>query len=74
MPVRNKRDEPEICNFCNGSGEGYYEWHVCKNCHGSGYLGHPYDLREDDSNAFDQDSDIHPEDRSVSFPPYSDSE
>ena len=43
----NFPDELEICNQCNGSGEGMYDGTTCGKCGGSGEI----DYRETDEDA-----------------------
>jgi len=41
-------DEPEMCDWCNGTGEGRYDGDSCAKCGGTGLM--PFDGDEDDSN------------------------
>ena len=34
----DEEDEPEICFYCNGSGEGSHDGTTCRSCGGSGEL------------------------------------
>ena len=40
-------DEPEICQYCNGSGEGMYDGTRCSHCHGNGTIRHDLEEQED---------------------------
>ena len=39
--------EPEICGYCNGSGEGLYPGTRCHYCQGSGTTNHAMEEQED---------------------------
>lgn len=41
-------DEVEMCDWCNGTGEGRYDGDSCAHCRGTGLM--PFDGEEDDSN------------------------
>ena len=41
-------DEPEMCDWCNGTGEGRYDGDSCAKCGGTGLM--PFDGEQDDDN------------------------
>ena len=40
-------DEPELCTYCNGSGEGMYDGTRCGHCGGRGTMRHDMEEQED---------------------------
>lgn len=41
-------DEQEMCDWCNGTGEGRYDGDSCGKCRGTGMM--PFDGEQDDDN------------------------
>lgn len=39
-------DDDELCDWCNGTGEGQYDGSSCRKCHGTGMM--PFDEVDDD--------------------------